>query len=549
MKLSNILIILLLVGSIAPLFLLGEVSYEISKRKLFNLAIQDMSRDITIIKNIIEAYQNKLLDKHVYDEKLIDNIATIICGPQIPNSKKDDATSNMRDLSRGINIFKSGYFFIHDDKKVLIHPYGLEGSNVKANEKIVKYRITKEKGWQRYNWINPVTHESIDTIEVFDTISGLNWVIVAGAHVDEFLNPAKSVKSATYIIILILITILFIYALAIVNFIFKKPILNLTRVFQNLLSEDADLSKRLPLQGPHEFVIISRYFNNFIENIANIIAKVKENMKNTHLTGDEVSSSINSIKASIAEQNNEISSLVKSVDDIYANTNHIIKNVEGSKNKTESTRTIIFEGESILITTGKDINKINENTRFLNNIIKELTGSSQSISKILDTINSIADNTNLLALNAAIEAARAGEAGKGFAVVADEIRKLAQKTTDSTKEISLIIDNLKNDMKSANVGIEKTSVSVKTGVKSVENVSEVFRSIVAMIETIFELSNKSENAIKSQTEIIHKTNISAQKIPISTQEVNQNILTITDTIQLLLENVDELSILINKFKL
>ena len=267
------------------------------------------------------------------------------------------------------------------------------------------------------------------------------------------------------------------------------------------------------------------------------------------LTGDEVSSSINSIKASIAEQNNEISSLVKSVDDIYANTNHIIKNVEGSKNKTESTRTIIFEGESILITTGKDINKINENTQFLNNIIKELTGSSQSISKILDTINSIADNTNLLALNAAIEAARAGEAGKGFAVVADEIRKLAQKTTDSTKEISLIIDNLKNDMKSANVGIEKTSVSVKTGVKSVENVSEVFRSIVAMIETIFELSNKSEKAIKSQTEIIHKTNISAQKIPISTQEVNQNILTITDTIQLLLENVDELSILINKFKL
>jgi methyl-accepting chemotaxis protein len=533
MKLSNILIILLLIGSIAPLFLLGEVSYKISKKKLFNLAIQDMSRDITIIKNIIEAYQNKLLDKHSYDEKFIDNIATIICGPQIPNSKKDDAISNMRDLSKGISIFKSGYFFIHDNRKVLIHPYGLEGTKVNLNEKIVKYRLDKKKGWQRYNWINPVTRKSIDTIEVFDTIDSLNWVIVAGAHVNEFLNPAKSVKSATYMIMLILIIIIFIYALAIVNYIFKKPIKNLIGAFQNLLSEDADLSKRLPLQGSHEFVIISQYFNNFIENIASIIAKVKENMKNAHLTGDEVNSSINNINTSIAEQNNEISYLVKSVDNIYANTNHIIKNVEESKNKTENTRSIIFEGQNIVTTTGKDINKINENTQLLNNIIKKLTGSSQAISKILDTINNIADNTNLLALNAAIEAARAGEAGKGFAVVANEIRKLAQRTTDSTKEISLIIDNLKNDMISANSGIEKTNISVKTGVKSVETINEVFRNIVAMIETIFELSNKSENAIKSQTETIHKTNISAQKIPISTQEVNQNILTITDTIQLL----------------
>jgi hypothetical protein len=86
MKLSNILIILLLIGSIIPLFLIGEVSYNISKNKLFNLEIQDMTRDISIVKNIIETYKNDILQKEQPEEKILENIATIICGPQIADS-------------------------------------------------------------------------------------------------------------------------------------------------------------------------------------------------------------------------------------------------------------------------------------------------------------------------------------------------------------------------------------------------------------------------------------------------------------------------------
>lgn len=549
MKLSNILIILLLIGSIIPLFLIGEVSYNISKNKLFNLEIQDMTRDISIVKNIIETYKNDILQKEQPEEKILENIATIICGPQIADSKKENSASNLRDLAKGIRIFKSGYFFIHNNSIVLIHPYGLEGSKVNVNEKIVQYRLNKKKGWQRYNWINPVTHESIDTIEVFDTVDDLNWIVVAGTHVNEFLNPVKTVKTVTYVIIFILIIIIFIYALAIVNFIFKKPIKNLIGTFQNLLSQEADLSNRLPLQGTHEFVAMSQYFNSFIEHIANIMVKVKENVENAHATGKDVDDSINNINVSITEQNDEISSVVKAIDDIYVNTNKIIKNVEESKSKTENSKNIIFDGQKILTTTAEDINKINENTLFLNDIIKKLTGSSQEIAKILDTINTIADNTNLLALNAAIEAARAGEMGRGFAVVADEIRILAQRTTDSTKEISLIINNLKIDMESANIGIEKTSVSVKAGVESVQAISDVFKNIVQMIEIIFELSLTSENSIKEQTQTIQKANMLAQKIPEITMEVNKNISSITDTIQLLLKKVDEMNNLINKFKL
>jgi len=94
--------------------------------------------------------------------------------------------------------------------------------------------------------------------------------------------------------------------------------------------------------------------------------------------------------------------------------------------------------------------------------VAELGKHSQEITSIVQTISSIADQTNLLALNAAIEAARAGEQGRGFAVVADEVRNLAAHTTRATKEISKLIKTLQS-------GIENSIESINTSVSNIES--------------------------------------------------------------------------------
>jgi methyl-accepting chemotaxis protein len=166
-----------------------------------------------------------------------------------------------------------------------------------------------------------------------------------------------------------------------------------------------------------------------------------------------------------------------------------LENAGAASELSKNTEAISIQGASVIENTVNEIRRIAESARASSGIIQDLGTQSSQITSIVKTIHDIADQTNLLALNAAIEAARAGEQGRGFAVVADEVRKLAERTSISTKEISLMV--------------EKIHVGTQTAVNSMS-------SMVKQAEQGVMLANDAGEAIskirQSTNQVVHVIN-------------------------------------------
>jgi methyl-accepting chemotaxis protein len=170
--------------------------------------------------------------------------------------------------------------------------------------------------------------------------------------------------------------------------------------------------------------------------------------------------------------------------------------------------------------------EISTYTAKTNNSINVLSERSQQINQVLRVISDIASQTNLLALNAAIEAAQAGDSGRGFAVVAEEIRKLAEDSRKSAKEIELLVRGVQKDTDEAKEVILQMSQSVKTGeetsAKASETFSDIFRASVENLtfsEEILNATKQQEDNIKIVVSITEGVVVIAEETASGTHEV------------------------------
>jgi methyl-accepting chemotaxis protein len=291
-----------------------------------------------------------------------------------------------------------------------------------------------------------------------------------------------------------------------------KPIVRVTDTLKDIAQGEGDLTHAIEINSKDEVGDLANYFNQTLEKIKNLVINIKKqtaalhdigaelavNMSETASAVNEITATVQSIKARAINQSTSVTETNATMEQITININKLNGHVERQTSSVAQSSSAIEEMianinsvTQTLVKNGENVTKLTDASEVgrsgLQDVaadIQEIAKESEGLLEINSVMENIASQTNLLSMNAAIEAAHAGEAGKGFAVVADEIRKLAEDSGEQSKTISSVLKKIKGS-------IDKIT-------SSTDNVLTKFEAIDSGVKTVAEQEDIIRNAMEEQ---------------------------------------------------
>ncbi len=300
--------------------------------------------------------------------------------------------------------------------------------------------------------------------------------------------PMASVKAAsdeslvrTSLVLVSVVLSVLVVVYGLLRIFVLAPLGNMTKISKDIAEGQGDLTKRVPVEGRDEIAQLGGYFNSFIDKLQKMIAKIAHVTDKVASASAELSATAEEIAKGAETLSSRAAQTATAVEEMNATVAEVAQNSGKAADIAQETVKTAKEGRVIVGETISGMKQLSDAVANSATIISALGRSSDQIGQIVRVIEDIADQTNLLALNAAIEAARAGEQGRGFAVVADEVRKLAERTTKATKEISNMIREIQHNTKGAVDSMEEGTQKVAGGVDLVNRTGEALSRIAEMV--------------------------------------------------------------------
>jgi methyl-accepting chemotaxis protein len=235
------------------------------------------------------------------------------------------------------------------------------------------------------------------------------------------------------------------------------------------------------------------------------VKKLSDTIDKTGCSSNEISKIAEKTASGCKKNIEYIETTDKTFGDILDMLNGISNGSSEMLNIANKTLDASNENESVISVAVENMKNIETSAFESKDIINKLGERTNEIGDISIIIADIAEQTNMLALNASIESARAGENGKGFSVVSSEIRSLAEQSRAASKNISMLIKQIQEDMDNAIYSIDKETETIKSGINVVKTVGETFNSLKLLQENtnskIMEISQSTTKASKYSKEI------------------------------------------------
>jgi methyl-accepting chemotaxis protein len=308
------------------------------------------------------------------------------------------------------------------------------------------------------------------------------------------------------------LTLMALYILLCLNASIRRSTAGITAAAESL--RDGDLRVQVAVHGRDDLASIAESLNAAVAQLRGSLLGVNHESRQLGDTVQVLNAQAEDSLGEVEQQQGQVSQIATAATQLAATAQSVAQSCEEAAADAGQTREIAMQSNQRSARTSASMRQLSSRLSDTSGALRQLREQTQQITRVVDVIKGIAEQTNLLALNAAIEAARAGEHGRGFAVVADEVRSLSQRTQESTKEIGQTVEDLQRVVGQAVGLMEEACRQAEGDVGSVLAMGEDLQAIAQAVQRVSDRLAQIATAAEQQA-------VTADEVSGNIQQVDQ----------------------------